>query len=102
MIQGRYLTYYKPEFNEPEKLAELVVESIKLELPIENLGICRFHRKWLKPVLNDLAKEFLGIEDIVEDSINLYREICNYNKKLGYPQKVESERVRDLIIALAK
>jgi len=102
VIQGRYLTYYKPEFNEPEKLAELVVESIKLELPIENLGICRFHRKWLKPVLNDLAKEFLGIEDIVEDSINLYREICNYNKKLGYPQKVESERVRDLIIALAK
>ena len=71
-------------------------------MPIENLGICRFHRKWLKPVLNDLAKEFLGIEDIVEDSINLYREICNYNKKLGYPQKIESERVRDLIIALAK
>jgi len=42
------------------------------------------------------------IENVVEDSIKLYRDICNYNKKLGYPPKVESERVRDLIIALAK
>ena len=102
VVQGRYLTYYKPEFNEPEKLAELIVDSIKLELPIENLGICRFHRRWLKPILNDLTKEFLDIEDIVEDSIKLYREICEYNKKVGYPAKIESERVEDLIIALAR
>ncbi|WP_456416811.1 aldehyde ferredoxin oxidoreductase C-terminal domain-containing protein [Methanocaldococcus sp.] len=102
VIQGRYLTYYKPEFNEPEKLAELIVDSIKLELPIENLGICRFHRRWLKPILNELTKELLGIENIVEDSLKLYRDICKYNKKLGYPVKIESERVRDLIIGLAK
>ncbi len=102
VVQGRYLTYYKPEFNEPEKLAELIVDSIKLELPIENLGICRFHRRWLKPILNDLTKEFLDIEDIVEDSIKLYKEICEYNKKVGYPAKIESERVEDLIIALAR
>ncbi|NPA62137.1 MAG: hypothetical protein GXN95_01110 [Methanococci archaeon] len=102
VIQGRYLTYYKPEFNDPEKLADLVVDSIKLELTVENLGICRFHRKWLKPVLKDLVRELLGIEDIVEETVKLYGEICNYNKKIGYPAKIESERVKDLIIALAK
>ncbi|ENN96688.1 aldehyde ferredoxin oxidoreductase [Methanocaldococcus villosus KIN24-T80] len=101
-IQGRYLTYYMPEFHEPEKLAELIYESIKLEMALDNLGVCRFHRRWLKPVLKDICKELLNIDDIEEDSLNLYKEITEFNKKIGYPIKIESERVRDLIIALAK
>ncbi len=101
-IHGKYLTYYKPEFLEPEKLAELIVDSIKLEMTIENLGMCRFHRRWVKPVLKELGKKILGREDIERDSIELYRKIAEFNKKTGEPEKIESERVKDLIVGLAK
>ncbi|WP_423792428.1 aldehyde ferredoxin oxidoreductase N-terminal domain-containing protein [Methanocaldococcus indicus] len=103
VISGRYLTYYKPEFLEPEELAEKIYENVKLELALDNLTICRFHRKWLKPVINKIVSEIFNIDFNYEKySLELYKKIYEYNKKCIYPNNFESERVKDLLVGLAK
>ncbi len=103
VISGRYLTYYMPEFHEPEELAELVYNNIKLELSLDNLSICRFHRKWLKPVINKIIKEIYNIDyNYEKESINLYKHIYEYNIKCIYPAKIESKKIKEIIAGLAK
>ncbi|WP_292461180.1 aldehyde ferredoxin oxidoreductase N-terminal domain-containing protein [Methanothermococcus sp.] len=102
LIQGKYLTYYQcGEFLEPEKLAKLSVERVIEEITIENLGICRFHRKWIYPVIESLLKEItdVNLNSTIEE---LIKDICEYDKKIGYPNYIESQRVKDLIMAGAE
>ncbi|MDK2790677.1 MAG: hypothetical protein PWP15_1184 [Methanothermococcus sp.] len=97
LIQGKYLTYYQcGVFLEPEELAELSVKSAIEEITLENLGVCRFHRKWLYPVAEALFKEVSDI-DLKAATDQLFKEICKYDKNLGYPT-MESERVKELIM----
>lgn len=105
IIQGKYLTYYQcGVFLEPEELAKLSVERAIEEITIENLGICRFHRKWIYPVIKSLIREVTS-EDLDLDSMahRLIKDITTYDKKLGgYPPYIESHRVKDLIVAGAE
>ncbi|EHP86357.1 aldehyde ferredoxin oxidoreductase C-terminal domain-containing protein [Methanotorris formicicus] len=97
LIQGKYLTYYESGvFLEPEELAERSVERIIEEITLENLGICRFQRKWISPIVDKLLKEVCSI-DLKSAIDELIKDIYEYDKKLGYPT-LESERVKDLII----
>ncbi|AEF97259.1 aldehyde ferredoxin oxidoreductase C-terminal domain-containing protein [Methanotorris igneus] len=98
LIQGKYLTYYESGiFLEPEELAERSVERIFEEIALENLGICRFQRRWVAPILEKLLKEVSNI-DLKSAIDELIKDICEYDKKLGYPTLVENERVKDLIV----
>ena len=102
LIQGKYLTYYQcGEFLEPEELAKLSVERVIEEITIENLGICRFHRKWIYPVIESLLKEITDA-DLNSTIKELIKDICEYDKKIGYPKYIESQRVKDLIISGAE
>ncbi len=48
-VQGKYWTYYKfGVFPEPEELADRIVESAVAEFWYDNVGWCRFHRRWLR------------------------------------------------------
>lgn len=102
LIQGKYLTYYQcGEFLEPEELAKRSVERVIEEITIEDLGICRFHRKWIYPVIESLLKEITDMN--LNSTINeLIKDICEYDKKIGYPSYVESQRVKDLIMSGAE
>jgi len=98
LIQGKYLTYYQcGVFLEPEELAELSVKNSIEEITLENLGICRFHRKWVSPIIENLVKEVSDV-DITEESMELFKKIAKYDSNIGYP-KIESERVKELIIS---
>ena len=98
LIQGKYLTHYKyGVFFEPEKLSQLSVGRTLEEATIENLGICRFHRVWINPVIKDLVNEITDI-DLEENTRNLIKDIYEYNKKIcSNPHKIESNRVKDII-----
>ncbi|AEH07251.1 aldehyde ferredoxin oxidoreductase N-terminal domain-containing protein [Methanothermococcus okinawensis] len=99
LIQGKYLTYYQcGEFLEPEELAKLSVERVIMEITIEDLGICRFHRKWIYPIIKPLLKEITDV-DLDSTIKELIKDICEYDKKIGYPPYIESQRVKDLIMA---
>jgi glyceraldehyde-3-phosphate dehydrogenase (ferredoxin) len=102
LIQGKYLTYYQcGEFLEPEELAKLSVERVIEEITIEDLGICRFHRKWIYPVIELLLKEITDV-DLNSTIKELIKDIYEYDKKIGYPKYIESHRVKDLIVAGAE
>ncbi len=102
LIQGKYLTYYQcGEFLEPEELAKRSVERVIEEITIEDLGICRFHRKWIYPVIESLLKEITDI-NLSSTIDELIKDICEYDRKIGYPSYVESQRVKDLIMSGAE
>ncbi|MCS3900449.1 aldehyde ferredoxin oxidoreductase N-terminal domain-containing protein [Methanococcus voltae] len=123
LIQGKYLTYYQNGvFLEPEELATLSVKGATEEISLENLGICRFHRKWILPVLDELLAEVFKEEsknnkenEDTENDVNYYlsnnihkvslillNKIYEYDLKVGYPHVIESHRVKELIACGAK
>ena len=75
----------------------ITVKNTLDEITLENLGICRFHRKWITPIIDKLSKEVSEI-DVKLESKKLIKDICEYDLNIGYPV-VESQRVKELIIA---
>ncbi|WP_456436385.1 aldehyde ferredoxin oxidoreductase N-terminal domain-containing protein [Thermovibrio ammonificans] len=121
-VQGKYWTYYKfGVFPEPEALAEKIAESSISEFWYDNVGWCRFHRRWLtagpsscelegecelerslsKPVLERLFEVVYGERiDLAEHAKNVLSRLCDYALKADcYPVFPPSERVVDLIAA---
>jgi len=99
-IQGRYWTFYQfGVFLEPEELAKKIVESAIYEYWYDNVGWCRFHRGWVKPVLKALFMEAYGENfDLEEHARRTIRKLINYAKKAGYrPVFWDSMRVIDLV-----
>jgi len=99
-IQGRYWTFYQfGVFLEPEELAGKIVSSALWEFWYDNLGWCRFHRKWMKPVLKALFMDVYGENvDMEEHAKRQIRRLIEYEKKAGYePVFWDSMRVIDLI-----
>ncbi len=84
LIQGKFLTYYKPGvFKEPGELGKLSAEAFKNELMLESTGICRFHRGWLSPYLNEICKRFYGF-DLIEENKVFIKKMVKFNYKNGY------------------
>ncbi|WP_456397696.1 glyceraldehyde-3-phosphate:ferredoxin oxidoreductase [Palaeococcus sp. (in: euryarchaeotes)] len=99
-IQGRYWTFYQfGVFLEPEELAQKSLASAIWEFWYDNIGWCRFHRGWMKPILKALFMEAYGENvDMEEHSKKQLRKLVNYAKKAGYePVFWDSMRVIDLI-----
>ncbi|USH00119.1 glyceraldehyde-3-phosphate:ferredoxin oxidoreductase [Thermococcus argininiproducens] len=99
-IQGRYWTFYQfGVFLEPEELANKIVASALYEYWYDNIGWCRFHRGWAKPVLKALFMEAYGKNvEMEEHAKKMIRKLINFAKKAGYePVFWDSMRVIDLI-----
>ncbi len=121
-VQGKYWTYYKfGVFPEPEVLAEKIIESSLSEFWYDNVGWCRFHRRWMtagnlsceigdrkecklsrsqvKPVLERLFEVVYGERiDIEKHAKEQMGKLAEYAVKAGYgPVFPDSERVIDLI-----
>ncbi len=127
-VQGKYWTYYKfGVFPEPEELAEKIVESSVGEYWYDNVGWCRFHRRWMR-ALSEVACEFSEkgtcnvpvkwTKSVIEllflraygEKVNaeehgrkVLSELVDYAKKAGYyPVFPDTERVVDLIVAASR
>ena len=101
-IQGRYWTFYRfGVFLEPEELARKIVESALWEFWYDNVGWCRFHRGWMKPVLKALFMDAYGINiEMEEHAKKQIKRLIEYAKKAGYtPVFWDSMRVIDLVAA---
>ncbi|KPU62786.1 glyceraldehyde-3-phosphate:ferredoxin oxidoreductase [Thermococcus sp. EP1] len=99
-IQGRYWTFYQfGVFLEPEELANKIVASALYEYWYDNIGWCRFHRGWAKPILKALFMEAYGKNvEMEEHAKKMIRKLINFAKKAGYePVFWDSMRVIDLI-----
>ncbi|MCD6524950.1 MAG: aldehyde ferredoxin oxidoreductase family protein [Thermococcus sp.] len=101
-IQGRYWTFYQfGVFLEPEELAQKIIASALWEFWYDNVGWCRFHRGWMKPVLKALFMDAYGINiDMEEHAKRQIKRLIEYARKAGYvPVFWDSMRVIDLVAA---
>jgi len=101
-IQGRYWTFYRfGVFLEPEELASKIIASALWEFWYDNVGWCRFHRGWMKPVLKALFMDAYGINiDMEEHARKQLKRLIEYARKAGYtPVFWDSMRVIDLVSA---
>jgi len=94
-ILGRYWTNYSFNFSEPEEYAKISIERALNEYLLDSFGICRFHRKWIEPIMQDLFKYIYNLDiNLTEYSKNCYREIIDYSiKSDSLPQFWESKKV---------
>ncbi|ACJ16988.1 tungsten-containing glyceraldehyde-3-phosphate:ferredoxin oxidoreductase [Thermococcus onnurineus NA1] len=101
-IQGRYWTFYQfGVFLEPEELANKIIASALWEFWYDNVGWCRFHRGWMKPVLKALFMDAYGENvNMEEHAKKQIKRLIEFAKKAGYiPVFWDSMRVIDLVAA---
>ncbi len=127
-VQGKYWTYYKfGVFPEPEELAERMFESAVGEFWYDNVGWCRFHRRWMralsevscelseKGVCNVPVKWTKSVLELLflraygeklnaeEHGRKILAKLADYAIKAGYyPVFPDSERVLDLIVSASR
>jgi glyceraldehyde-3-phosphate dehydrogenase (ferredoxin) len=53
-IMGKYFVYYGLDYLPPEILGKRCVERMIYELFSENSGVCRFHRKWVETIVDEI------------------------------------------------
>jgi len=76
-IMGKYYMYYGGDFLPPRTLGQLNAERFKQELIMDNMGMCRFHRKWAEDMLPDIVdylfdkkEEFHQVTQLTASRIN--------------------------------
>lgn len=70
-IMGKYYMFYGPDFLPPRTLGQLNAERFKQELVLDNMGMCRFHRKWAEEMLPDIVESLYGKKDEFLKSLQL-------------------------------
>jgi glyceraldehyde-3-phosphate dehydrogenase (ferredoxin) len=53
-MMGKYFTYYGVDFLPPRELGRRSVQRMVYELFSENSGVCRFHRKWVEAIVDEI------------------------------------------------
>ena len=103
-IQGRYWTVYSPSLDKPREYAGLAVERAISEYLIDNSGFCRFHRKWVEKILEELYRVEYSIEtSLRRHAIATLKTIYMYQLEAGSePRPWESKRAREVIALLGE
>jgi glyceraldehyde-3-phosphate dehydrogenase (ferredoxin) len=55
-MMGKYFVYYGIDFVPPRELGKKCVERMIYELFNENTGVCRFHRKWVEAIVDEIIE----------------------------------------------
>ena len=69
-IMGKYYMYYGPDFIEPRELGRNSAKRLSGELILDNIGICRFHRKWAEEMMPEVMDSLYGLKEQYLKSIN--------------------------------
>ena len=70
-IMGKYYMYYGNDFVPPRTLGRIDAERFRVELILDNLGMCRFHRGWAEEMLPEIVGMLYGKKDDFLRSIAL-------------------------------
>jgi len=62
-IMGKYYMHYGAEFLPPRELGRRCAARLVGELVMDNLGVCRFHRKWAEEMLPEIVGSLWGLKD---------------------------------------
>lgn len=95
-MMGKYFVYYGGEFVPPRELGRKSVHRMVYELFSENSGVCRFHRKWVEAIVDDIIKAHYDLPiDYKAHQYELAQNIYDHDGSAVVFW--ESERTIDLI-----
>jgi len=95
-LMGKYFSFYENKFVEPRALGRKNVERFVYELYSENSGACRFHRKWIEDLVDEIIVSHFDLQiDYWRDSFRLAQAIHDQQSARGVFW--ESERVVDIV-----
>ena len=55
-MMGKYFVYYGVDYVSPRELGKKCVERMTYEFFSENSGVCRFHRKWVEAIVDEIIE----------------------------------------------
>ena len=95
-LMGKYYVFYGKDLLTPAELGRKNVERMVYELMNDNCGICRFHRGWAEPLLEELINRLYDIGvDFKKHHFELANEIAR--RELGKGVPWETERMADML-----
>jgi glyceraldehyde-3-phosphate dehydrogenase (ferredoxin) len=95
-VMGKYFVYYGLEYLPPRLLGQKCVERMVYELFSENTGVCRFHRKWVEAIVDEIIEAHYKFStDYKAHQFELARQIFDLEGTKSSPW--ESERLIDII-----
>ncbi|GAK61178.1 aldehyde ferredoxin oxidoreductase [Candidatus Vecturithrix granuli] len=98
-IMGKYYMYYGSDFYPPRELGRQNAERLRQELLLDNIGICRFHRKWAEEMIPEIVESLYGMkEQYLENNAITASRINSRNSSIFW----ESERNIDFIYTFLK
>ncbi len=95
-LMGKYFSYYENKFLPPHALGRKNVERFVYELYSENSGTCRFHRKWVEDIIDEIITSHFDLNlQYWNDQFQLAKSIHDHLS----PRSMfwESERIVDMI-----
>lgn len=95
-IMGKYFSFYGIEYYPPYELGRKSVERFVYELYSENSGSCRFHRKWVEDIIDEIILTHFDLDfDYWRTNFNLAKEITLLQEEKNVFW--EGERTIDII-----
>ncbi len=98
-IMGKYYMHYSDDFLPPRELGRKNADRFCKELVLDNLGICRFHRKWAEEMLADIVDSVFGIKSELYDKVKITASRINSRNSSVF---WETERNFDMIHTFLK
>ncbi len=78
-IMGKYYMHYDADFLPPRELGRRGAERLRAELILDDLGMCRFHRKWAEEMLPEVMDSLWGLRD--RFLVNIHRTASRINSR---------------------
>ncbi len=95
-MMGKYFVYYGVDFLPPRELGRRNVHRMTAEFFSENTGVCRFHRKWVEAIVDEIISAHYDFQvDYKAHQFKLAKAI--YDREGQQACFVNSERSADLI-----
>ena len=98
-MMGKYFVYYGVDYLPPRLLGQRCIERMVYELFSENSGVCRFHRKWVEAIVDEIiAAHYDFPVDYKAHQFEMVKQI--YERESSQergPHFWESERTIDMI-----
>lgn len=70
-IMGKYYMNYGKEFIPPRDLGRENAKRMLLELVMDNMGVCRFHRAWAEDMIPDILESLFGLKKQYLENVKL-------------------------------
>jgi glyceraldehyde-3-phosphate dehydrogenase (ferredoxin) len=98
-IMGKYYMYYGQEFLPPRTLGRINADRFRVELIMDNLGVCRFHRLWAEEMLPEIVGSLYGLKEEFLQNVAITASRINSRNASTF---WESERNMDFVYTFLK